>query len=325
MALTFPTTPADGDTLTVGSITWTYIAANDTWTGAVGGAAAGGVGWRLNSSATVPTARDDATALQAGDEYHSTADGLTYVWSTAGGVAEWLAQTVEITYYYPLTNSTTDPTSLSWRSTLAPANYKFVPNDGIYASEPIATFQNLFSGSTTFNDPDLLLWDISAITNMSYMFSNATTFNLDISSWDVSSVTNMFAMFNGATSFNQDISSWNVSSVTNMFSMFDRAAAFNQDISGWDVSNVTNMRLMFNSATSFNQDISGWDVSGVNSFLGAQTMFSNATSFNQNLSGWTFTQPSTNTSFASGFSSGATSWTNPAWRPFYSDAVQITT
>ena len=33
MALTFPATPTNGDTHVVGSFTWTYTAANDTWVG----------------------------------------------------------------------------------------------------------------------------------------------------------------------------------------------------------------------------------------------------------------------------------------------------
>ena len=47
---------------------------------------------------------------------------------------------------------------------------------------------------------------------MSYLFE-WSTFNDDISSWDVSSVTNMSFMFLGNAEFNQNISSWDVSSV----------------------------------------------------------------------------------------------------------------
>ncbi len=50
---------------------------------------------------------------------------------------------------------------------------------------------------------------------MQYMFSS-TTFNQDIGDWDVSQVTNMSYMFDSADSFNQDIGNWDVSQVTNM-------------------------------------------------------------------------------------------------------------
>ena len=60
------------------------------------------------------------------------------------------------------------------------------------------------------------------------MFHDAAAFNQDIRQWNVSSVTNMSYMFHDAAAFNQDISQWNVSSVTDMSDMFYAAAAFNQ-------------------------------------------------------------------------------------------------
>jgi surface protein len=101
------------------------------------------------------------------------------------------------------------------------------------------------------------------VTNMEFMFNQASAFNQDISDWDVSSVTNMSNMFRSASAFNQDISDWDVSSVTNMSGMFRSASAFNRDISGWDTSKVTNMSFMFTGASAFNQDIGGWNTSSV--------------------------------------------------------------
>ena len=34
-------------------------------------------------------------------------------------------------------------------------------------------------------------WDMSEVTDISYLFKNKYTMNADLSSWDVSSVTNM--------------------------------------------------------------------------------------------------------------------------------------
>jgi len=38
-------------------------------------------------------------------------------------------------------------------------------------------------------------WDVSAITDMSWLFRDLTSFNADISGWDTSSVTTMYTMF----------------------------------------------------------------------------------------------------------------------------------
>ena len=82
----------------------------------------------------------------------------------------------------------------------------------------------------------------------------------DITGCDVSAITDMSLLFYNATAFNQDIGSWNVGNVQDMSNMFTGAAAFNQDISSWDVSSVSTdaavtawgMGGMFSGATAFN-------------------------------------------------------------------------
>jgi len=127
--------------------------------------------------------------------------------------------------------------------------------------------------------------DLSGVTSMNYVFSNAESFNGDISGWDVSSITHMSGLFSGAASFNGDISQWNTSAVINMLAMFRDAVTFNADISNWDVSSVTNMNQMFYGATSFNRDLSAWgDKTGSVTYM--ERMFMNAEVFNGNISTW---------------------------------------
>ena len=49
-------------------------------------------------------------------------------------------------------------------------------------------------------------WNVSAITDMSWLFYNTASFNADISDWDTSSVTDMGVMFYYASAFNQPLS-----------------------------------------------------------------------------------------------------------------------
>ena len=109
-------------------------------------------------------------------------------------------------------------------------------------------FSLIFAGD--FNQP-IGNWDVSNVTTMRYMFSNAAAFNQSIENWDLSNVTDMSGMFVFAVAFNQPINSWNVSSVTDMAQMFDSAFAFNQDLSSWSVDGVT-------ECTDFNRDATSW-------------------------------------------------------------------
>ena len=103
----------------------------------------------------------------------------------------------------------------------------------------------------------------SLVTDMSFMFFGASSFNQNIGNWDTSNNTTLEGTFSFATAFNQNIGNWNTLNVTSMQNMFGGAIAFNQDISNWDVSSVTDMGSMFEDATVFNQDLSGWCVTNI--------------------------------------------------------------
>ena len=140
----------------------------------------------------------------------------------------------------------------------------------------------MFFDASSF-DGNLSGWNVSSVTDMSSMFNNASSFNGNLSGWNVSSVTDMSSMFDDASSFNSSISSWDVSSVIGMKSMFDNASSFDQPLNGWNVSSVTNMSSMFEDASSFDRPLNGWNVSSVDYM---DYMFDGASDFDQNLGNW---------------------------------------
>ncbi len=170
---------------------------------------------------------------------------------------------------------------------------RFFINDGLHKTNLMEVYQwgstswssmnRAFYGCSNFQITATDIPDLSAVTDMSFMFQEATSFNSEIGSWNTSNVTNMSSMFSYATAFNQDIGSWNTSVVYNMAWMFLYATAFNQDISSWSTGSVTNMSGMFFSAASFNQDIGNWNTSNVTNM---GEMFSYATAFNQDIGSW---------------------------------------
>ncbi len=146
----------------------------------------------------------------------------------------------------------------------------------------VTNMQSLFSNATNFNQ-DISGWNVGQVTDMRYLFSEANKFNQDISRWDVANVTNMYYLFNQSYDFNQDISDWNVGNVTNMGGLFNGASSFNQDISNWNVEKAENMSEMFRDCYDFNQDISGWITTNVTL---TYSMFAGASVFNQDISAW---------------------------------------
>ena len=59
-----------------------------------------------------------------------------------------------------------------------------------------------------------------------------------ISYWDVSGVTDMSYMFMGCSNFNKYIGGWDTHNVTNISLMFYNCPNFNMDIGGWDTLNA---------------------------------------------------------------------------------------
>jgi surface protein len=114
-------------------------------------------------------------------------------------------------------------------------------------------------------------WNTVNVTSMANMFYNglnaAKGALTGVDQWDVSNVTDMSFMFAGCSSFNEQLGQWfkgaRTANVTNMNSMFDNCFAFDQDISGWNITSLqTATNFMAGKSTadySYLDDIyTGW-------------------------------------------------------------------
>ncbi len=132
----------------------------------------------------------------------------------------------------------------------------FIPKDYDELKDTILEYK--INGWTDGPKGPIGSWDVSNITDMSYLFSEMDDFNEPLDQWNVSNVENMEYMFAGCFDFNQPLDNWKVNKVKNMECMFIDCYKFNQPLESWNVSNVTNMTEMFFSASNFRQDISIW-------------------------------------------------------------------
>ena len=148
----------------------------------------------------------------------------------------------------------------------------------------VTNMSHMFSGATSFNS-DIRHWRTVSVTDMSFMFNGATIFNQNIGNWLTFRVRNMSEMFRDAITFNQPIDDWNTMSVTGMSNMFNNARDFNQSIGGWITVNVTNMNGMFQNTVAFNRPIGTWNTVNVTNMA---RMFFNAVNFNNGTSPWLF-------------------------------------
>lgn len=137
------------------------------------------------------------------------------------------------------------------------------------------------NGSVTYGD--IITWDTSGVTDMSFAFHNMGGFNEDISGWNMGNVTNTQSMFQGASEFNQPIGNWTMNRVINTQSMFQGAEKFNQLINNWNMEEVTNMSSMFQDAKKFNKDIGSWYTPQLTN---TNSMFQGAERFNVSINNW---------------------------------------
>lgn len=141
-------------------------------------------------------------------------------------------------------------------------------------------------------------WRVGRVTNMSSLFRDGNSSQLDLAEWDTSNVTNMSSMFAGTPSnyvtgdptsaAPNGLEQWDVSKVEAMESMFTSGEIghwndFNKDISGWNTRSCQNFKNMFWMCSQFNRDLGNWNVSQARDM---ESMFEDCNSFEANLGRW---------------------------------------
>ncbi len=125
-------------------------------------------------------------------------------------------------------------------------------------------------------------FNMSKVTDMSYMFYGYGGWQIDAGSWDVSQVTDMSGMFCNCKATTYRLEDWNVSKVTTMASMFAGCASSGLALNKWNVSNVTNFSYMFNGCTNlYSVECDQWKTSKATTMAG---MFYNCPKLNRTIS-----------------------------------------
>lgn len=105
------------------------------------------------------------------------------------------------------------------------------------------SMEKAFYGCSNLEYNAIDIPNLSAVTNMSLMFSGDTSLvDGNLVNWDVSNVTDMSGMFQYAVSFNGNLSNWNISSVTEMGAMLSNCGMsignYDNTLIGWASQNV---------------------------------------------------------------------------------------
>lgn len=159
------------------------------------------------------------------------------------------------------------------------------------------------------SDLDLRGIDVSAVTNMAYMFDHCTS-NVNVEGWDTSKVNYVERMFNYFTG-SIDLSKLDFSSVTNVNYMFGYANINGINLTGLSFpSTLYSFGYFFSNAEGDLLDLSSWDISNITIM---SNMFYGANIKKIDLTGWKTTNVTDMGTMFSSYSSGMTELIIPDW------------
>ena len=113
---------------------------------------------------------------------------------------------------------------------------------------------------------DISRWDVSNVTEFSYMLLYCSEFKCDLSEWDVSSG-KLFAEMFTSTQIDFDVSKWDMSNAEDTSGMFSYCYKFKgKGLEKWKTNSLKACSSMFCSCEKIDPDFSDWDVSNVTRF-----------------------------------------------------------
>ena len=133
----------------------------------------------------------------------------------------------------------------------------------------ITNISYMFYGCTSLTSVDLSSFNTSKVTNLSYLFYNCSNLSNVIfgQNFDTKNVTTMSRMFyNCAQLLSLDLSMFNTSNVTNMYAMFYQCSNITSITFGlnWNTKNLTDMGFMFTRCKKLSSlDVSMFDTANV--------------------------------------------------------------
>jgi len=143
-------------------------------------------------------------------------------------------------------------------------------NLGDYSNWVTSSCNNLFAMLLNCDNLsgafDFTGWDVSNVTNISYLIANSRNFtSIDTTGWDVSKVTTFFNFASNCQNLDTIIGheNWDISSATNLANFFTSTKLTQFDPSNWDVSNVNTFSQAFRGMFQNNVgsiDLSNWNI-----------------------------------------------------------------
>ncbi len=217
----------------------------------------------------------------------ATAGTVSYTWQQVGGAASGSG-----TFSGSTLTITNLPANAIIDVSIDPTNFQtIIINNGTdgqrlteikqWGTVAWTGMQNAFWGCSNMALTATDTPNFTAVTNMSSMFRNCSSFNQSVSNFNTPIVTNMDWMFSGCRSFNQSVSNFNTENVTDMSGMFSDCRSFNQSVSNFNTAAVTNTSYMFSYCNSFNQSVNNFNTTAVTDM---SYMFQGCRSFNQSVS-----------------------------------------